>query len=187
MRHTILFALLLPLLAVAACSDDPVSYSAPVGITLKAKSGDVSGTTITEDKSITTETSNPYGAFVNDARVKLGHDPLRIEVDRLTLTLGAQSTGVARLEDVFTALVDVSMIMNDTNNTYVIGAVTSPIGPGPVELDVSLDGRTISPQDFVKYLGGSFKVVARGTAATGFSAKGAEATLQLTFTYAAFD
>src|ERR1043165_6952579 len=104
------------LLALTACSDDPVSYSAPVGITLKAKSGDVSGTTITEDKSITTETSNPYGAFVNDARAKLGHDPLRIEVDRLTLTLGAQSTGVARLEDVFTALVDVSMIMNDTNN-----------------------------------------------------------------------
>jgi hypothetical protein len=178
---------MLALLAATGCSADPVSYSAPVGITLKARSGDVTGTTITEDKSITTETSNPYGTFVNDARTKLGHDPLRIEVDRLSLTLGAQSTGVTKLEDVFLGAVDVSMIMNDTNNTYVVGSVVNPTGTGPVELDVALDGHSVAPQDFSKYLGGSFKVIARGSAATGFSSKGAEATLQLTFTYAAFD
>lgn len=183
MKHLVSFAVL----GVAACGSDPVSYSAPVGITLKAKSSDVTGAAITEDKGITTETSNPYGAFVNDARTKLGRDPLRIEVDRLTLTLGAQSTGVTMLDEVFTGAVDVSMIMNDTNNTYVIGSVANPHGTGPVDVDVSLDGHSIAPQDFAKYLGGSFKVVARGSAAAGFASKGAEATLQLTFTYAAFD
>lgn len=63
MKPLVVFALF----GVAACSDDPVSYSAPVGINLKAKSGDVSGTAISEAKSITTETANPYGAFVGDA------------------------------------------------------------------------------------------------------------------------
>lgn len=185
MKHLAAFALL----AVAACGDDPVSYSAPVGITLKVKSSDVTGTgtAITEDKAITTETGNPYGAFVNGARAQLGHDPVRIEVDGLTLTLGAQSTGVVKLDEVFTGPVDVSMIMNDTNNTYVIGSIDSPSGPGPVDVGISLDGRSIAPQDFTKYLGGSFKVVARGSSATGFSSKTAEAILQLTFTYAAFD
>lgn len=177
----------LGLLAVAACGSDPVSYSAPVGITLKAKSGDVTGTTITEDKAITTETSNPYGTFVTDARTTLGRDPQRIEVDHLTLTLGAQSTGVIALDEVFTGPVDVSMIMNDTGNTYVIGSVTDPRGTGPVDVTVTLDGASVAPQDFTRYLTGSFKVVARGSAAAMFASKGAEATLQLTFTYAAFE
>jgi len=181
MKHILAFMLL------AACGSDPVSFSAPVGINLKAKSGDVNQTTITESKSITSEQSNPFGAFVNDAQRKLGRDPVRIEVDSLSLTLGAQSTGVTTLQEVFTGQVDVSMLMNDTNNTYVIGSVTNPNGVGPVDVDISLDGRTIAPQDFTKYLNGSFSVVARGPAAATFAGKGAEANLQLTFTYAAFD
>ncbi|HEU4735023.1 MAG TPA: hypothetical protein VFT22_44335, partial [Kofleriaceae bacterium] len=107
---------LVPLL-IAACGDDPVSYSAPVGINLKAKSGDVANTAITEDKAITTETGNPYGGFVADATTRLGHAPGRIEIDQATLILGAQSTNVTRLEDVFTGVVDIAFIMNDTNNT----------------------------------------------------------------------
>ena len=181
MKHIVAFMLL------AACSSDPVGYSAPVGINLKAKSGDVNQNAITESKSITSETSNPYGAFVNDAQRRLGRDPTRIEVDTLTLTLGGQSTGVTTLQEVFTGEVDVSMVMNDTNNTYVIGSVMNPNGVGPVDVDISLDGRTIAPQDFAKYLTGSFAVVARGPAATTFASKGAEANIQLTFTYAAFD
>lgn len=181
MKHIVAFMLL------AACGSDPVSFSEPVGINLKAKSGDVNQTTITESKSITSEQSNPYGKFVNDARAKLGHDPKRIEVEGLTLTLGADSTNVTLLQEVFAGAVDVSMIMNDTNNTYVIGHVNNPTGVGPVDVDITLDGSTIAAQDFTKYLGGSFSVVARGAAATTFATKGAEASLQLTFTYAAFN
>lgn len=60
----------------------------------------------------------------------------------------------------------------------------------PGEVDLSLAGADLAPQDFLKYLDGGFKVVARGTAAPGFiakGAKGAEADLQLTFTFAAFE
>src|SRR5438132_10328541 len=88
-------------ITVAACGSDPVSFSAPVGINLKAKSGDVSGTAISEQKDITTETGNPYGMFVNDAKAKLGgKDPSTIELNGLTLLLGGQSTGVTKLEEV---------------------------------------------------------------------------------------
>jgi hypothetical protein len=182
MKH---FMALAPLV-FAACSDDPVSYSAPVGINLKVKSGDVSGTAISEDKNITTETSNPYGAFVSAATTTIGRAPGRIEVDHATLLLGAQSTNVTRLEAIFAGVVDVAFVINDTNNTYDVGTVTNPTGVGPIDLDISLAGADMAPQDFTKYLDGSFKVVARGTAATDFASKGAEANLQLTFTFAAF-
>jgi len=45
----------------------------------------------------------------------------------------------------------------------------------------------VSTADFAKVLAGSFKVVIRGAAASAFSTKGAQANLQATFTFAAFD
>jgi len=69
------------LAVLAACGDDPVSFSAPVGIELKAKSDDVMNGVITEDKGITTESGNPYGAFINDATARLGRAPGRVEID----------------------------------------------------------------------------------------------------------
>jgi len=52
---------------------------------------------------------------------------------------------------------------------------------------VSFTSASVSPADFAKLLVGSFSVVIRGSAASGFSTKGAEANMQLTFTFAAFD
>ena len=177
----------LALLSLAACGSDPVSFSAPVGINLKAKSGDVANSAISDDKAITTESGNPYGAFVADAQAKLGKDPTRIEIDKLTLTLGAQSTGVTALDEVYTGDVDVAFITNDTNNTYDAGHVMNPTGVGPADVDIAFQSGDVSAPDFAKFLGGSFKVVIRGPAAASFSAKGAEANLQLTFTFAAFE
>ena len=175
------------LLAIAACSDDPVSYSAPVGINLKAESGAVNGTAISDEKGITTESGNPYGAFVNDARAKLGRDPSTIEVDKLTLTLGADTTGVTALEQIYAGDVDVLFQMNDTNNSYPIGRVSNPTGTGPVEVSVLLTSDAISDVDWPKLLGGSFKVIIRGPAAAEFASKVAKADLQLNFTFAAFE
>src|SRR3569832_1365718 len=60
-RYLILVALVVP-----ACGANPVSYSAPVGINLSAKSGDVASNVVSQMQEITTETSNPYGAFINN-------------------------------------------------------------------------------------------------------------------------
>jgi hypothetical protein len=178
----------LTLLALVGCSDDPVSYSSPVAINLKAESDKVqNNAAISDEKGITTESGNPYGKFIDDARARLGRNPNRIEVDELTLTLGAQSTGVTTLEQIYTGDVDVLFLLDTTNNTYNIGRVTDPTGPGPVAVNVLLDSDAVADQDWPKFLGGSFKVVLRGTAAPDFSTKGAKADLQLTFTFAAFE
>lgn len=178
---------ILVLLALGACSSDPVSYSAPVGIELDAKSGDVNMSVVTEQKDITTESGNPYGAFINDAKAKLGgNDPSRIEIDSLTVTLGAQSTGVTTLDEVVTGDVDVAFLADASNNTYDAGHVINPTGVGPDDVDPNFDWTTVAAQDVPQMLNGSFKVVLRGNAATGFSGKGATAVLQLTFTFSAF-
>jgi hypothetical protein len=109
-------------LLLAACGDDPLRYSEPVGINLKAKSADTVGGVVSDEKGISTESTNPYGKFVADARVQLGgKDPAEIALEELTLTLGAGSTGVTRLGEVFTGQVDVLFVMNDTNNTAIAG------------------------------------------------------------------
>jgi hypothetical protein len=173
---------------IAACGKDPVSVSSPVGIELKAKSGDVTGAAVSEQKDITTESGNPYGAFVADAQRKLGTvQASQIEIDGLTLVLGGTSTNVSALEQVFTGDVDVAFVINDSNNTYDVAHITNPAGVGPAGMSVNFNSGTLAPQDTAKFVGGGFKVVIRGTAATGFAGKGAEANLQLTFTFVAFE
>ena len=174
-------------LFVAACGSDPVGYSAPVGIELKAKSGDAANNAITEQKDITTESGNPYGAFTNDAMTKLGGKaPSSIGIDQLTLTLGGQSTGVNALDQVVTGDVDVAFVVNNSNNTYDAGHVTSPTGVGPVNMSTTFDWSKVTAADRTEMLGGSFKVVLRAPAATTFANAGADASLQVTFTFAAF-
>jgi hypothetical protein len=174
--------------SLGACTDEPSSYSDAVGINLKAKSSDVIRGVVIDEKAITTESSNPYGAFVNAARRDLGANPSAIEVAEADLLLGASSNGVASLDAVFADRVDVLFQMNDTNNTYPV-ATGSVLGTasGPLALDVTFTSDTLSPQDYAKLLGGSFKVITRGVAAPGFDGKDASADLQVTFTFAAFE
>jgi len=184
MQKTPLIALVL----FAACGDDPVNYSAPVGIELKQKSGDVVNNAITQEKGINTESGNPYGAFITDAKNRIGRDPSNIVLENITLTLGGQSTNVTKLEDVMVGEVFVKFLTNDTNNTFTAGRFADPTGAGPVEGDSSFDmAADVGDPDVQKILGGGFKVVLNATAATDFATKGAEASLQVTFTFSAFE
>lgn len=174
-------------IVLAACGSDPVSYSAPVGINLKAKSADTVGGVVSDDKGITTESGNPYGAFVADATQQLGRAPGAIDVDEVTIFLGANTVGVTALGEIFTGPVEVLFIMNDTNNSYPVAGVAMDAGTtaGPVALDVDFAG--VSEVDYPKLLNGSFQVVTRGPAAPSFETKGADADLQVTLTFAAFE
>lgn len=177
------------LLGLAACSDEPVNYSQPVTINLKAKSGDTINATVTSEKGITTESGNPYSAFVNEAERMLGGDPGRIEVDSVELFLGASSTGVATLGEIFDGNVEILFEMNDTNNSFPVASagISATTTSGPIELSSSFSSTSVGDADYAKLLGGSFKVILRGPAAAGFESKGAEADLQATFTFAAFE
>ena len=187
LTRVLAFAALLP---VAACGDDPVRFSEPVGINLKAKSADTTGGVVSDEKGITTESGNPYGKFVSDARAALGGaDPARIELEGLTLTLGAGSTGVARLGEVFTGQVDVQFIMNDTDNVVPAGGgmIAATADGGPLDLEATFTSDGVASVDWTKLLGGSFKVAIRGPAGADFETKGADADLQLTLSFVAYE
>ena len=172
-------------LALIACGGR-ATYSAPVGVNLNARSGDVRTGTLTRDEAITAEPGNPYGTFVNDAWQKLGNkSPSRIEVNSITLALGGQSTGVSALEQVFTGEVDVLFVMNDSGNSFNVGHVVNPTGAGPIGLSVDFDPTKVVSLDYGNLLGGSFNVVVRGSAAAGFSTRNATANLQTSLTFKA--
>ena len=176
--------------SVAACGDDPVRYSEPVGIQLKAKSSDVVAGALDDEKGINTESGNPYGAFIAGARESLGgSDPAEIALEGLSVTLGGGSTGVTGVGQVFTGQVDVLFVMNDTNNTAMAGGgvIAATAAGGPVPLDAAFTSTTLGAADLAKVIGGNFKVVIRGPAGADFATKGADADLQLTLTFVAYE
>src|SRR5439155_8019626 len=123
---------------------------------------------------INTESGNPYKVFIDGTHTALkGADPSRITISSLTLTLGAQSTGATKLEEVFTGRVDVLFLVDDTNNTFNAGHVMDPKGGGPVAMTVDFDSGALAGVDRTNFIAGKFKVVLRGTAATGFAGKAA--------------
>jgi hypothetical protein len=177
-------------LLVGACGgDDPISISAPVGISLKAEAGDFENNVITVEKGINTESGNPWGAFVTDVDAQLGGPPSDIEIASLDLLLAASSEGFTELRGVFDGTVDVQFEMNDTGNVFPAGsAVIDASTEGrTVALQTTFDYRAVQGADLDKLLAGSFKVVMSGPAATGFEAIDGKAELQLTFAFAAFE
>jgi hypothetical protein len=171
---------------LAACGDDPLSYSGPVGINLKVKSTDVA-TAISEEKSITTEVGNPYGAFVADARARLGNkDPARIEINSLSLLVGGDSKKVTQLDQVFSGQIEFLFVVDDSKNSYMVGTLQTPTGTGTFNVAVSFRYSQLAAIDTAKFIAGGFKVVLRGPAAAGFKALDAEASLQATFNFEAY-
>jgi hypothetical protein len=183
LRHA---AVLLAVLATACGAEDPVTYSAPVGISLDVRSGDVAGDAIRVDKNVTTESNNPYGAFVNGAVKALGGNPSRIGVSSATLALEPSSTGVTTLEQVFTATTRLSFEPNGTTSLYPAASVALPTGAGPVPMQVSFDSTSMTPADYDALVGGNFKVVLTGTPAAGFGSATATARLQAVLTFVAY-
>lgn len=176
-------------LVLSACGSDPVSYSAPVGINLKAKSSDTANGVVSNDKGITTESGNPYGKFIADAKAKLGgKDPSHIQLDKVQLLLGASSTGVTRLGEVFDGPVEVLFQISDSNNSYPAATSLVPASTGSsTEITTTFDSDALPAFDYQKLLGGGFKVVLRGPATASFSGKAASADLQVTFAFSAFE
>ena len=182
-RHaTVLFAVL----AMACGAKDPVNYSAPVGISLDVKPGDATGGTIRVDKNITTESGNPFGAFVNEAVKALGGNPSRIVLTSASLALEPSSTNVTTLPQVFTATTRLSFQSNGTSTLYPAASVAQPAGAGPVPMLVSFDSASMTPADYDALVSANFKVVLTGTPATGFGSAAATARLQAVLTFVAY-
>ncbi|CAN5859554.1 hypothetical protein BH11MYX3_BH11MYX3_05160 [soil metagenome] len=177
------------LLGLAACTDPPVTYSAPVGISLQARSADSTNGIVTDLKAIATEQGNPYGAFVSDAKELLaGRSPAAIVVEGAVVSLGADSNGVTRLGDVFAGTLSIVFLINDSNNSYgVAAAEVEPTSGGTLRLEARFDSVALTELDYLKLLAGQFKVIARGPVAKGFADLDARGDLDVTLTFAAFE
>lgn len=152
--------LLLP--GVLGCGDDPVSATGRIVIRLSGMNeGDIVGGTLEEMKNISTESGNPYAAFVRDAEAALGREPGRIDVTAVQITLSGDSRGVAGLEEVFTGPVDV-FLEADVGGRVAVGRVTNPTGTGPVDCSVVSSSATL---DAIRaaLLSGSFRVGVSGS------------------------
>jgi hypothetical protein len=171
---------------LVACSTDPASNL--VAISLNARSIETPGPGLTLEKPIMSETGNPYGAFISAAEARLGTETSEIDIERLTLQLGDESTNVTALEQVCTGNLSFELTLEGTNDTFVFGQATNPRGAGPVEVTVT--HRSFTPQrddaaNFAALRSGRFKLVLHAAAATDFPTRNAEASLVLTFTLTA--
>lgn len=154
---------------VSACSGDDaggantVNYSGPVSINVdKFKDGDVRNNAFDSDKSVSTESGNPYGAFLQQARAVLGRPPAAVVVDRATLTLGRDASGVTSFEQFLGG--PLTLYLANSSTTVNIGTVAQPTGAGPVEVQITATRDTLAPiqTDLTQ---GSFKVGIRVPAA----------------------
>jgi hypothetical protein len=170
-----------------ACGKDPVSYSGPVGISLNARSNDVTGGLLSVSKNVNTETGNPCGAYVHAAEQALGHAPSAIEVASVTLALQPSSTGVTGLEQVFGGTATVSFVLNGSGSVFPVAAVASPSGAGPVAMPLLPPPPILTPADYADIVGCNFKVQLDGPAAAGFATAGNSAQMTATFEFVALD
>lgn len=177
------------LVLLAGCPAAPVTYSAPVSISLHAKSTDATNGIVTDAKRISTEQGNPYGAFVAEAKAQLaGRAPTAIVVEGATIALDAESTGVTSLAEVFGGTVTIDFLIDDSNNSFGVASATiDPAAAGAMVLDPHFDSGALGEFDYLKLVGGHFTVVARGTAARGFADRAANTGLDVTLTFAAFE
>jgi hypothetical protein len=164
-----MFLLSAVMLAMAGCGDNlaanTVNFSGPVTINLdKFKDGDVRNNAFDSDKNVNTETGNPYGTFLQQARAALGRTPAAVLVERVTLTIGRDTRGVTSFEQFLGGPLVVYLANSST--TVNIGSVTQPTGAGPVEVTISATRDTLAPINS-DLINGSFKVGIRVPAAAG--------------------
>lgn len=162
-------AMLVLAMAAGCGAEDPantantVNFSGPVSINIdKFKDGEVRNNAFDADKNISTESGNPYGMFLSQARATLGRPPAAVVVDRVTLTLGRDSTGVTAFEQILGG--PLTVYLASSSSTVNIGTVAQPTGAGPVEVVITATRDTLAPinSDLIQ---GSFKVGIRVPAA----------------------
>lgn len=168
MMRTLVLGTALSLLAQGCGADinaNTAGYSGPVNIVLdKFKDGDVRNEAFDSDKSINTESGNPYGVFLRDARAVLGRDPAAVVLDRMTFTLASDSRGVTSFEQF---LAGTAVIYFSTSSVTVnVGTAVMPTGPGPVSVNITASRADLAP--IAEALrSGSFKMGMRVPAAPG--------------------
>ena len=173
-------------LALSACGGKSVS-SGPIGVGITAEPGDVQNGVLTQDKGIGSTSGNPYHDWIVSAEGQLGNKaPARLDINGLTLGLGASSQGVTTLEQVFgKGEVDVLLKIDPSSLSYAVGHANDLTGAGPADFSVDFKPDQLPASDLQALINGQAHVVIRGPAAAGFASSGAKADLELRFIFQA--
>lgn len=160
------------------------------GFQQKAEEGDVEdNNVINVEEGITTESGNPWGAFMSDVDDQLGGPASDIALEKVELSLAASSVGVTSLSQVFDGPIEIQFVMHDGGNFFSVASATvdADTTGRTIVLDSSFDYRDYQAVDLDKLDSGSFKVVLGAPAETGFKDLKAKAELQITFSFAAYE
>lgn len=145
-------------LAIGGCSD-AVSHSETVSLKLGGmKEGDLKENKLSEEKNVNSESGNPYGVFIKNAKAQLdGRDPGQVAPVSAFLRMHSDTTGVTGFEEVFTSM---ELFFSNSATTIPVGTVASPSGTSVevVLTDTNLEALHAS------MVSGDFKVGVRGPA-----------------------
>jgi len=136
-----------------------------VTVPVQIDTGDVAGSQVL---AVAMNPVASYSAFLGTAVAKLGRNPSRVEVRSASLRLLPTSTGATKLDDVLAGNVVVSFAMA-APTMYDVASTRSPVGAGPVSLQVQFVPGAVSAVDMTHLCSGYLDVYVGGTLAAGFN------------------
>ena len=150
MNRSMVMATVISMFAMGCGSDgtdndlNTVGFSGPVNVRLdKFKDGDVRNGAFDSDKDINTESGNPYGGFLRDARASLGRDPAAVLIERMTFTLASDTRGVTGFEQFLSGTAVVYFATSSV--TVNVGTAVMPTGAGPVTVQITAGRADLAP------------------------------------------
>lgn len=166
------------------CSDDPAFTSGQVGISLGVKEGDIVGDQIDSRKNVSTESGNPYGAFISKVEDEFGDSPREIRVEAVTLQIQESKDDVSVFEDLWPETVNVFLAADDTVSGFVVASIDSPAGLGPINVPI----RSVDDADGLGQLleSGNFRVGVRGKTDLSETSK-FDTKIAVTLTFGAYE
>lgn len=156
-------------LSLVGCSDDPAFTSGQVGISLSLKEGAIVGDQIDSRKNVSTESGNPYGAFISKVQNEFGDTPREIRIEAVSLQIQDTKDDVAVFEDLWPESVQVFLAADDTVSGFTVASVEGPTGLGPINVPTRPVEDTTALETLLE--SGNFRVGVRGKTALTDAAK----------------
>lgn len=172
-------------LSSTSCGDDEALFtSGQVSVKLNLKEGDVVSERLEDRKNISTESSNPYGAFLNEVDRTFGDSPREIRVEEVSIEISETKDDVATLADLWPGSFDVFFAADDSVSGYTIATASSATNVGPITMTLDENVNRQEVQDLLN--SGNFRVGVRGNTEQTSSAK-FDTTLNITTAFGVYE
>ena len=171
-------------------NDLPAEVEVDLSMTFNVQSQSADGDgTITDTKSISGQSGDPWGSFISSARAEMGTDPTELEVLSVSVTVAPTSSGVSTLGDIFNGPMAVRFEMTSSRQEYRIaeGDHRQEDAATTTDLLPVFDFSQVSIVDYRAMLNGAFDVLFVGQANDDFKDASASADLTVVITIKALE